>query len=143
MPPARLRLTSGTELFPLLRSAGRHRRHRSILPSRQPARAVIPRSSVEALTGRTVPPRLSDTSAGHELCQRHCGRRARIAKLTRRLEVINLGSSQISIGDIAQSIFKVLGGEFGIETDPERVRPTYSEVNRLLAECSKAERLLD
>ena len=58
-------------------------------------------------------------------------------------EVINLGSSrEISIGQIAQAIFQVIGGDFRIETDQARVRPTNSEVNRLLADCSKAERLL-
>ena len=59
-------------------------------------------------------------------------------------EVINLGSArEISVGDIAQLIFKAVGGNFRIETDPTRVRPEKSEVHRLLADCSKAARLLN
>jgi dTDP-glucose 4,6-dehydratase len=111
---------------------------------RQPSRAIIPTIIGQALTGRTVrlgsltPLRdmnfVSDTVAGA----------LRIAETEAAIgEVINLGSSrEISVGDIAQTIFQVIGGDFRLETDPARVRPTNSEVNRLLANCSKAERLL-
>jgi NAD dependent epimerase/dehydratase len=111
---------------------------------RQPARAVIPTIIGQALTGCTVrlgsltPLRdmnyVADTVSGA----------LRIAETESAIgEVINLGSSrEISIGDIAQAIFQDIGGDFRIETDPARVRPTNSEVNRLLADNSKAERLL-
>jgi NAD dependent epimerase/dehydratase len=58
-------------------------------------------------------------------------------------EVINIGSSkEISIGDLARKIFGLLGKEPVIETDEERVRPEKSEVERLLADTSKARELI-
>jgi dTDP-glucose 4,6-dehydratase len=57
--------------------------------------------------------------------------------------VINLGSSrEISVREIAQAVFRALGGEFFIELDGARVRPENSEVDRLLADTEKAKRLL-
>jgi dTDP-glucose 4,6-dehydratase len=111
---------------------------------RQPARAIIPTIIGQALAGPIIrlgsltPLRdmnyVSDTVAGT----------LRIAETDAAVgEVINLGSSrEISIGDIAQAIFHAIGGEFRIETDLSRVRPEKSEVFRLIADCSKAERLL-
>ena len=58
-------------------------------------------------------------------------------------ETINLGSDfEISIGDTARVIAEAMGVEIEIETDDQRMRPEKSEVERLLADCSKAKRLL-
>jgi dTDP-glucose 4,6-dehydratase len=111
---------------------------------RQPARAIIPTIIGQALAGPIVrlgsltPLRdmnyVSDTVSGV----------LRIAESDAAAgEVINLGSTrEISVGDIAQAIFQSIGGNFRIETDPARIRPEKSEVFRLLADCSKASRLL-
>lgn len=51
----------------------------------------------------------------------------------------NLGSSrEISIGDLAQAIAKIIGVETGIETETVRLRPEKSEVQRLLADNTLA-----
>ncbi len=59
-------------------------------------------------------------------------------------EVINLGSgSEITIGEIAHMILGILDRvDMPILTDVERLRPEKSEVMRLLADNSKAEKLL-
>lgn len=57
-------------------------------------------------------------------------------------EVINIGSNfEISIGDTVQLIAEVMGAEIEIEADEVRLRPENSEVDRLLADNSKAKKL--
>lgn len=57
-------------------------------------------------------------------------------------EVVNIGSSfEISIGDTVRMIARVMNAEVETETEAERVRPEQSEVRRLCADTSKAERL--
>ena len=59
-------------------------------------------------------------------------------------EVINLGSHyEISIGDTAQTIAKVMGVDIDILTDDQRLRPEKSEVERLFADNTKAKQLMD
>lgn len=58
-------------------------------------------------------------------------------------EVINFGSNfEISIGDTARLIAEIMGVQVEIQTDEARLRPANSEVERLLADNSKAKRLL-
>ncbi|MDC0947020.1 NAD-dependent 4,6-dehydratase LegB [Nitrospinaceae bacterium] len=58
-------------------------------------------------------------------------------------EVINIGSNyEISIGDTAQAIAKIMGVEIEIVSDEQRIRPKKSEVERLWAENRKAFDLL-
>jgi NAD dependent epimerase/dehydratase len=58
-------------------------------------------------------------------------------------EVINVGSGfEISIGDTAKLIAEVMNQEITIKTDHIRLRPENSEVERLLADNSKAGVLL-
>ena len=111
---------------------------------RQPPRAIVPTIIGQALRGSIVrlgslsPLRdmtyVSDTVAGV----------LRVAETDDALgAVINLGSSrEISVREIAQTVFRVLGREFSIELDSARVRPEKSEVHRLLADTTKAKRLL-
>ena len=57
-------------------------------------------------------------------------------------EIINIGSNfEISIGNTAHLIAEVCGAEIAIETEPARLRPEKSEVNRLWADNSKAKKL--
>ncbi|MBI3252271.1 MAG: SDR family NAD(P)-dependent oxidoreductase [Candidatus Omnitrophica bacterium] len=57
--------------------------------------------------------------------------------------VINLGSGrEISIGDLAQLIGRLVGGEILIEEEQQRMRPGKSEVERLLADPTRARALL-
>jgi len=59
-------------------------------------------------------------------------------------EVINIGSGfEISIKDLADRIISLMGKKAKIVSDPKRIRPPKSEVERLIADNSKAKELLD
>jgi len=58
-------------------------------------------------------------------------------------EVINMGSGfEISIKDLADKIISLMGKKVRIVSDAKRVRPARSEVERLIADNSKARKLL-
>jgi NAD dependent epimerase/dehydratase len=57
-------------------------------------------------------------------------------------EVINIGSNfEISIGETIKIIAEVMGVDIEIETDHQRIRPEKSEVEKLRADNTKAEKL--
>lgn len=59
-------------------------------------------------------------------------------------ETIHFGSNRdVSIGELFEIIRQLIGCDAEIENDPARVRPEKSEVGLLLADNSKALRLLD
>ena len=107
---------------------------------RQSARAVVPTIVTQALTqaevrlGNLSPTRdfnyVADTVDGFlraALCARAVG------------QVINIGSGQeISIRDLATTILALLGKDLPIVSDEERLRSESSEVERLLADNTKA-----
>jgi NAD dependent epimerase/dehydratase len=111
---------------------------------RQSARAVIPTIIAQALSreeiklGAMSPTRdflyVTDTVQG----LLRCGTAGGIEG-----ETINLGTGvEVSIGDLAQRILRLLGVEVPIALDEGRLRPPNSEVERLVADVSKAKRLL-
>jgi nucleoside-diphosphate-sugar epimerase len=54
-------------------------------------------------------------------------------------EVVNFGSEEaVTMGQLAQMIGEIMGKELDIEVDPERLRPSRSEIYRVVAECGKA-----
>jgi NAD dependent epimerase/dehydratase len=58
-------------------------------------------------------------------------------------EVFNLGTgSEVTILDLAEKIITQVGREVDIEVDPQRLRPDRSEVQRLMADSSKARKVL-
>jgi len=58
-------------------------------------------------------------------------------------ETINLGSGhEIAIGALAETIARLMGRDVAVETDADRLRPAGSEVERLLADNTKARRML-
>jgi len=111
---------------------------------RQSDRAVIPAIISQALVkkkvliGSTTPTRdlnfVSDTVEGF----------IKIAESENSIgEEINIGSGfEISIGDLAEKIVCLVGKEVKLIKDEKRVRPEKSEVERLLADNSKARKLL-
>jgi len=113
---------------------------------RQSARAVIPTIAVQLLAGERRlklgalhPTRdflfVMDTVRGFA--------RAAVAEGVLG-EVINIGSGfEISIAETADLIAQILGVETCIGMENDRVRPSNSEVERLLAATEKANRLLD
>jgi len=111
---------------------------------RQSDRAIIPTIISQALTkrqitlGNTAPTRdftfVTDTAEGM-LCMGEA--EAAVG------QEINLGSGrEISIGDLAARIAAAVGTDVKIARSEERVRPAHSEVMRLLADNSKARRLV-
>lgn len=57
-------------------------------------------------------------------------------------EVVNFGSNfEISIGQVVDAVGAAIGRPLEVETDEARVRPKDSEVDRLWADNSKADRL--
>ena len=110
---------------------------------RQSARAVIPTIITQCLVGEDVklgnitPTRdlnyVSDTVEGF----------IKAAEADAAIgETVNLGTGrEISIGDLALLIAEKTGRNINITTDAQRVRPEGSEVDRLLADSSKARRL--
>lgn len=112
---------------------------------RQSARAFIPTVITQALKGdpeirigSLSPTRdmnyVSDTVAGFIAV----GENKRCIG-----EVINIGSGrEISMGDLCQLILRETKSSAKVICDSMRVRPKKSEVERLLAGCGKAKRLL-
>ncbi len=111
---------------------------------RQSARAVIPTIVSQALSqdkivlGSLHPLRdltyVADTADGF----------IKIAESPASIgQVINIGSgAEITIGDLTKKILDIMGKELEIEADPQRVRPQDSEVERLLADITKAKELV-
>ena len=59
-------------------------------------------------------------------------------------EVINIGAGfELSIGDLVQKIADLMDSEIEIITDEKRNRPEKSEVFRLFADISKAEKMVN
>ncbi|MGC2855158.1 GDP-mannose 4,6-dehydratase [Novispirillum sp. DQ9] len=111
---------------------------------RQSARAVIPTIITQCLTGQEVklgnlhPTRdlnyVGDTVAGF----------IKAAEAPAAIgRTVNLGTGrEISIGDLAAMIAQKTGREISLVTDPQRLRPEGSEVDRLLADNRLAKDLL-
>ena len=108
---------------------------------RQSTRAVIPtilaqliRGESEIHLGATTPTRdfnyVSDTAAGFMA----------VARCDRALgQVVNIGSGrEISIGDLAALLIEITGSAARVVTDDSRLRPAGSEVERLLADSTRA-----
>jgi dTDP-glucose 4,6-dehydratase len=111
---------------------------------RQSARAVIPTIITQALTrdkiflGNLTPRRdltyVSDTVAGFL----SAGRAGGVIG-----ETINLGANgEVSIGELAQTIIRLVGRPVEIVTDEARLRPEKSEVMRLWSDNRKAKQVL-
>ena len=111
---------------------------------RQSARAVIPTIIAQCLESQSVrlgslhPTRdlnyVSNTVEGFVLA---ASEPQAVGK------TINLGSGrEISVGDLAQLIARLIGCEISVHTDDLRIRPENSEVERLLAANSLAKQLL-
>jgi NAD dependent epimerase/dehydratase len=111
---------------------------------RQSARAVLPTIISQALSrdrielGSLEPTRdllfVADTVAGMMAAGNADGVEG---------EVINLGTgSEIAIGELAKRVLALLELELPVVSTDERLRPPDSEVERLVADPRKAERLL-
>ncbi|MBX3568078.1 MAG: GDP-mannose 4,6-dehydratase [Rhizobiaceae bacterium] len=111
---------------------------------RQPARAIIPTIISQALRSDTI--RLGSLSPTRDLV--YVGDTVdgamRIARVPEAVgSVLQLGTGvEISIGQLCETICRVLGKTPEIVSDPGRMRPGKSEVMRLIADPSRAARTL-
>jgi NAD dependent epimerase/dehydratase len=111
---------------------------------RQSARGVIPTIITQALTQDVV--ELGSTSPTRDFL--YVGDNARALALCGLAdgiegETINFGSGrEISIGDLADMILERIGRNTRLSRSVERTRPPLSEVERLLADTTKARELL-
>jgi NAD dependent epimerase/dehydratase len=112
---------------------------------RQTARAVIPTIISQALAsetiklGATAPTRdflfVADTVRGIMRCAERPGVEG---------EVFNLGTgSEIAVGAVAEKVLAAVGSDAAIVDASDRLRPPDSEVERLVADCTKANEQLD
>ena len=111
---------------------------------RQSSRAVIPAIITQSLEGSTIrlgslaPTRdfnyIEDTVEGF----------IKIATCPEAIgQVVNIGSgTEVSIGDLVKTILALMGKTATVETDDARMRPEGSEVDRLLADNTRARDLL-
>jgi len=112
---------------------------------RQSARAVIPAIITQCLTGDTVKlGNLTPTRDLNYVSNTVEGFLAAAFAPNAVGETINLGSNrEISIGDLAKLIAKLMNKTITLEADQQRLRPENSEVERLLADNSRAQTLLN
>lgn len=112
---------------------------------RQSARAIIPTIITQAAThnNRVTVGALHPTRDFNYVTDVVRGFIAAMGSRKSIGETINIGSNyEISIADTIKLISNITGIEIQIETDPVRMRPEKSEVERLWSDNSKAKRLL-
>ncbi len=112
---------------------------------RQSARAVIPTIITQLFAGEVVKlGNLTPTRDLNYVANTVSGfLHAATAPDAALGEVFNLGSGEeISIGDLATRIAALMGKEARIESESARLRPAASEVDRLVADASRAREIL-
>jgi NAD dependent epimerase/dehydratase len=111
---------------------------------RQSARAIIPTIISQALTGAVIHLGALNPTRDLNFIDDTVSAFMKIA-LTPGTEgeVINAGSGkEISVGELARLILELMEIDRPIETDSQRIRPSKSEVTRLLCDNTKAKKLL-
>ena len=111
---------------------------------RQSARAVVPTIITQALVSDRV--ELGNLEPTRDMCYvadtvegflRVAAEPAAVG------EVFNIGSgSEISVGELARTIIRLVGKDMPVVTEDRRVRPERSEVDRLLADTTAARTVL-
>lgn len=102
---------------------------------RQSARAVIPTIITQALAGGPV--RLGSLTPRRDLTYVEDTADGFVRAATSDAAIgrtIQLGTNHdVSVGDLVDMVSEILGRELTVETDPARVRPVNSEVERLIS----------
>ncbi len=112
---------------------------------RQSARAVIPTIISQALTGNEI--NLGNISTVRDMNYIKDTVRGfvKVAQSDKSVgEVINIGSGVgLTIKEIADTVIRLLNKNIKINLDKERLRPEKSEVEMLICDYSKAEKLIN
>ncbi|MBX3478346.1 MAG: SDR family NAD(P)-dependent oxidoreductase [Brevundimonas sp.] len=107
---------------------------------RQSARAVIPALAVQALAGQVV--RMGDPRPTRDFVfvddTADAFVRAATAPGIEGLTLHFGGGREIAVGDLPRMIGEAAGIDITVEHDPQRMRPAASEVERLVADASRA-----
>ena len=111
---------------------------------RQSARAIIPTIITQALSGSKVVIGNDKPTRDFSYVQNTVDGLIDIAQSDKSIgEVINLGSGiEISIGELAKKILSLIDKNIKLVQEKKRFRPMKSEVMRLVADNSKAKKLL-
>lgn len=111
---------------------------------RQSARAVIPTIITQALSRDKIKLGSLDTTRDYTYVKDTAEGFIKVAESPESVgEVINVGSNfEVSIGEIAHKIIRLIGRDVRIECDPARIRPKNSEVERLWCDNAKAGKIL-
>ena len=111
---------------------------------RQSARAVIPTIITQALNDQAIAlGNLEPTRDLNYVADTVAGFIAAAESPDAVGEVINLGTGrEVSIGELAQKILRLLDKDLPVITEEQRVRPENSEVDRLCADATRAQTLL-
>ena len=110
---------------------------------RQSARAVIPTIISQAVTGGALHLGTLDTTRDFTYVADTARAFIAVGGADAALgEVVNAGSGrEVSIREIVEKVGGIVGRELEVEGDSQRMRPSKSEVSRLLSDSSKAQRL--
>jgi dTDP-glucose 4,6-dehydratase len=110
---------------------------------RQSARAVIPTIISQALTGGNLQLGTLETTRDFTFVEDTARGFVAVGGADDALgEVVNLGSGvETSIREVVDKVGQIVGRELAVDVEDRRVRPGTSEVSRLLADSSKADRL--
>jgi dTDP-glucose 4,6-dehydratase len=110
----------------------------------QSARAIIPTIISQALAGDTL--RLGSLHPRRDLTYVEDTAAGFVAAATAPAAIgrtIQLGTNHdVSVGDLVDMVGEILGKQLTVETDPDRVRPENSEVQRLISGPFLAEELM-
>jgi len=111
---------------------------------RQSARAVIPTIITQCLTQSKVKLGSLSPLRDFTFVEDTVDAFIRIAESDKTVgEVINIGSGiEISIGDLAEKIIKLVGKDVKVVSDEDRLRPGKSEIGRLICNNAKAKKLI-
>jgi NAD dependent epimerase/dehydratase len=111
---------------------------------RQSARAIIPTIVGQALSGATL--RLGSLHPRRDLVFVEDTTAGFVAAATSDAALgrtVHLGTDHdVSVGEIVEIVGEIVGRDLAVETDPARVRPPESEVERLRASPALARELL-
>ncbi|HLB22497.1 MAG TPA: SDR family NAD(P)-dependent oxidoreductase [Dehalococcoidia bacterium] len=110
---------------------------------RQSARAVIPTIVSQAVSGAALKLGTLDTLRDFTFVEDTARAFVQIGGADAAVgEVVNAGSGrEVTIREVVRKVGEITGRDLGVETDEQRLRPSKSEVSRLLSDSSKAERL--
>lgn len=110
---------------------------------RQSARAVVPTVIAQALSGGELRLGALDTVRDFTYVEDTARGFLDVARSAACVgEVVNLGTGRgVSIREVVRLVGEAVGRELHVVADERRLRPEKSEVSRLIADASKAERL--